>query len=297
MLKDGDELYIKEYESKKRKLLSSKPKMLKSFLFSSRGRSYLKMKLFGKKKPLYKIIQTHLKKLFPKAKIDIKFFEHHLAHAYSTYYTSGFKDALVFSFDGEGDGVFSRLFEVKNGDFRELGSSKNLYVENAKTYEFADKGYLSVGNIYSIFTYLLGFTPHADEGKVEALAAFGSSENFLYEKLQRSYKIDDLSIQLQKEPLEELFSKEFLDRVFKELKKEDIASSVQKYAEDVVLEYLEVVKARYGCQNLAVAGGVMANVIINNKIYENLFSSLHITPAMGDDGIAQGSGCCIFKTS
>jgi len=289
MLISDKELYIKEFEEKKRELNSSKQKLLKKFLLTSKGRSYIKMKLLGKKTPVKKLIKIHLQKLFPNAKLNISFYEHHLCHANASYYTSGFKDALVFTFDGEGDGIFSKLFFVKNGIFVELANSKNIYVENAKEFYFADNGYLSIGNIYSIFTYLLGFTPLSDEGKVEALAAYGKYDNFLYHLLKESYIIKDLSIILKKDVLEEVFSKEFLKEVFSNLKKEDISAAVQRFSEDVVLEYLQIVKNRYADQNLAIAGGVTANVIINNKIYEKVFDSIHITPAMGDEGTAQGA--------
>ncbi len=287
-----DVLYIKEFVKRKEALQrQGRLSQLRFFLKTKGGREYLKMQLFGKKLPLDVIIRKHLEAIFPNAAIDLKFYEHHLTHAYAAYYASGFDKALVFTFDGEGDGCFSKLYEVDNGNFVELGESRNRFVENMKQYDFADNGYASVGNIYSIFTHLLGYTPNADEGKVEALAAFGEYRNRLYDALVQSVDIDKekLSFVLNTEKLNALFHPENLDAIFKELSKEDIAAAVQRSTEEVVLRYLKIVKSAYPHVKIALAGGVTANVIMNMRIFEELFEEVFIVPAMGDDGISQGA--------
>jgi carbamoyltransferase len=289
---DNKNLFIKEFVKEKENLLNSgKLNMIKSFLLNKHGRDYLKMQFSGKKLPLDEIIKKHLTKIFPNANLNLNFYEHHLTHAYSTYYSSTFEKALVFTFDGEGDGYFSKLYEVDNGDFNEIGSSKNQYVNNMKKYDFADSGYASIGNIYSIFTYLLGFTPNADEGKVEALAAFGSSDNQLYYDLCDSVNVDKekLSIEIDVEKLNTLFEQTNLNKILNSLSKEDISAAVQKSTEKIALEYLTIAKERYPSNSICLAGGVTANVIMNMNIFENLFENVYIVPAMGDDGIAQGA--------
>ncbi len=293
MLQGSDEtLYIKDFVARKEALQKRhKLLLLATFMKSGEGRRYLRMQLTGKKLPLDAIIEKHLRHIFPNAKLDITFYEHHLTHAYATYYASHFDKALVFTFDGEGDGCFSKIYEVDKGEFRELGASKNVFVENMKQYDFADSGYASVGNVYSIFTYLLGYTPNADEGKVEALAAFGDHRNALYDALVESVKIDDakLSMQIDAEVLNRIFDPKNLDRLFSQMKKEDIAAAVQKSLETIVLSYLRIVKERCGIDKIALAGGVTANVIMNLRIFEELFDEIFIVPAMGDDGISQGA--------
>jgi carbamoyltransferase len=288
---DKEHLFIKEFVKEKKKLQNSgKLHMLKSFIFNRYGREYLKMQLRGKKVSLDSIIKKHLKSIFPNAELNIKFYEHHLAHAYSTYYSSQFDKALVFTFDGEGDGSFSKLYSVKDGEFKEVGDSKNIFVENMQKYDFADSGYASVGNIYSIFTHLLGFTPNADEGKVEALAAFGNHDNELYHALCSAVRVNKerLSIMMDEKALNSIFEQSNLDKIFSTLSKEDISAAVQKSTEKIALEYLKVAKERYPTDALCLAGGVTANVIMNMNIFEKLFENLYIIPAMGDDGIAQG---------
>ncbi len=289
---DKEHLFIKEFVKEKENILQGpKINMLKSFLFNEHGREYLKMQLSGKKLPLDEIIKKHLHQIFPNAALNLKFYEHHLTHAYSTYYSSEFDQALVFTFDGEGDGYFSKLYEVDNGNFKEIGSSKNRYVANMEKYDFADKGYSSIGNIYSVFTYLLGFTPNADEGKVEALAAFGNHDNQLFNDLCNSVVIDKekLSIEMNVEKLNALFEQNNLDKILNSLSKEDIASAIQKSTEKIVTEYLTAAKKKYPSDAICLAGGVTANVIMNMNIFENLFKNIYIIPAMGDEGIAQGA--------
>ncbi len=294
---DNQHLFIKDFINGKNRLnSSSKFSLIKSFLSNRYGRSYLYRYIVGKKLTIKEIILKHLKKIFPNAKISLKFYEHHLMHAYSTYYTSGFSESLILTFDGYGDGYFSKLYKVKDGEFFELGGSKNVFVENLKKYGCADRGYASIGNIYSVFTKLLGFTPNADEGKVEALAAFGDHNNYLYKELLNSILIDkkSLCIVLDSERLNLMFDKGYLEELFNTLSKESIAASVQRFSEEVILRYLKVVKSKYNIDKIALAGGVSANVIINMKIFQTLYKNIHITPAMGDDGISQGSSIASY---
>ncbi len=293
---DRDRLYIKAFVAGKERLQqASAIGKMGAFLSSPHGRRYLRMQIMGRKRPLRELVQRHLSRIFPHAQIGITFCEHHLAHAYSAYYSSGFDHALVFTFDGEGDGCFSKLYDVHAGDFEQIGESRNRFVPNMQRYDFADSGYSSVGNLYSIFTHLLGFTPNADEGKVEALAAFGAWDNALYAMLMDAHRVDSdtLSIEIDTDRLNRLFETEQLAHIMRMLTREDIAAAVQHFTEEIMLSCLRAVRARYGDRNLVLAGGVTANVIANMKIFENLFENLYIVPAMGDDGIAQGA--CVMQ--
>jgi carbamoyltransferase len=293
MLRDDQKaLYIKEFVAKKEELMkSSLPGKLRRFLFNEYGRTYLKNQIFGKKRPLDAIIRKHLTNLFPNASLDITFYEHHLTHAYSAYYASPFESALVFTFDGEGDGCFSKIYSVDKGTFKQLGESKNRFVKNMERYDFADSGYSSVGNIYSIFTHLLGYTPNADEGKVEALAAYGNYDNQLYTQLIQAHTVDPkrVSIEIDTEALDHLFDSQNLKHIFDTLSKEDISAAVQRFTEEIICDYLHTVQSKHPHQNLILAGGVTANVIANLRIFEECFENLFIVPAMGDDGISQGA--------
>ncbi len=290
---DKNHLYIKELslqileqESK------SKIKRVFDLSLDKNGREFLLLKAKGKKVTLRDIVFRHLRDIFPNADIKIKFFEHHLAHAYSSYFSSPFQDSLVLTFDGYGDQYFSKIYHVdqRNKNFREIGNSRNIFIDHLKEYNFTDNGAVSIGNIYSVFTFLLGFTPNADEGKVEALAAFGDPNNRLYKALMLSVHIDriNLSINFNRDRLNKLFEPTSIKNILKEISKEDIAAALQQYTQDTIIELLTVIKEKNSSPNLCLAGGVTANVIMNMKINQELFENIFIVPAMADDGLAQG---------
>src|SRR5690606_276055 len=91
----------------------------------------------------------------------VQFLDHHLCHAASAYFTSGFARATVITQDGAGDGKCSRVYDVNGGRFRLLQSLDSS---------------ASIGNYYSYVTHLCGFKAHRHEGKVTGLAAFGEPE-------------------------------------------------------------------------------------------------------------------------
>ena len=72
--------------------------------------------------------------------------------------------------------------------------------------------------------------------------------------------------------------------------KENFSASVQKWLEEIVVSFLNASLPKSKKINLCLAGGVIANVILNYKIYENCnVDKLFVCPAMGDDGSALGA--------
>ena len=131
------------------------------------------------------LLKEYIKNLFNNFDIpidisNIEFKDHHLCHAASTYYFSPFNDkkTLVFTLDGWGDGKYSTLWIFHKKDFR-LVSQSNTNILNGRL--------TSIGTIYSLFTEVLGFTPNSDEGKTEALAAYGEINKELYNVLKEGY--------------------------------------------------------------------------------------------------------------
>lgn len=196
-------------------------------------------------------IQYWLNKIFPNAEIVIDFFDHHLCHNISSYYSAPFEKALLVSIDGYGDGVFSKVYIANNGKIKEIALSKAPQI-NLYYFERA-----SLGVFYSDFTKLLGFEPTSDEGKVEALAAFGNYNNEIYEDLLTTIKInkDTLSMDIVEEQTKKIFSEENLMSYLKRFKKEDIAAAIQKFAEDIVVDYLKLLVEKTGIDNICLSGG------------------------------------------
>lgn len=242
------------------------------------------------------ILQRVLKTYFPNAVIDLQYFDHEECHAISSYVTSPFDDeALLITMDGHGDhNCFSRSYVVRNQTIKQVSectSPEKFFYFTGKYTNYWEE--CSIGGMYTYFTYMLGFTPHADEGKVEALAAFGSHENEVYEKLSMCFKVrekpDNIDIEIRKEDAELLFSQDEFNRFIKTYKKEDIAAAIQKFLEELMLEYIRRLMEKTGIRKLCFSGGVFANVILNLRVFEELTEDLYIIPAMADDGSAEGA--------
>lgn len=226
--------------------------------------------------------KKHFEMLFPNAVVHVKCFNHSYCHAVSSYYSSNYDEATLITMDGSGDGAFSSAYTVRNGQFELISTSKFRS-------EISEAG--SIGEIYSYFTGLLGFQPLADEGKVEALAAYGNHKNELYEKLMELVKLDRVSHELvmDVEKTKKLLNINNLQYYLDSMSKEDISAAVQKFLEDSTIPYYKHIINQTGITNLCLSGGVAANVIMNLNIFENVTKDIHIIPAMGDEGTAEGA--------
>ncbi len=243
---------------------------------------------------------------------EIRFFDHHLSHAASAYYTSPIPCNLLVTSDGRGgDSSFNFYIPTKNG------------LELVRKNDYS----VSVGAVYSMVTRLLGFRPTRHEGKITGLAAYGKPtelvekfENlFYYEdgKLQRfpGKELDkwwkDFDLENSLSTIEKINLKESSDYLSRDYgmrsavilawlrentrgySKEDIAYACQHLAEKITLDELQKVLDEH-FQNtsaiLGLAGGVFANVRINQKIYEcEGVGNIYVHPAMGDAGLALGN--------
>jgi len=193
------------------------------------------------------------------------------------------KKTLVFTLDGWGDGKYSTLWIFHKKDFR-LVSQSNTNILNGRL--------TSIGTIYSLFTEVLGFTPNSDEGKTEALAAYGEINKELYNVLKEGYILNkrELRWEYNLKILKKLYDKKYLKQWKEKIGDENFAATIQSWLEDTVVEYLNVAYEKFKIPRLAMAGGVVANVIMNLNIFERTpFEELYIFPAMGDDGAAAGA--------
>lgn len=246
-------------------------------------------------------------------KATINFYNHHLCHAASAYYTAPFDADLVITSDGVGD-----------------GESFNFYIRNGgRLVPVAINGFEnSVGQFYSAVTKLLGFRPNRHEGKITGLAAFGKptdlvekfSSLFWYDTGQlkrypygtreqelirfKPFKKLSLKDKINKKTSESATSLEYAENALlleyrlAELTagytKEDIAYACQIVSENVILgETSRVIQVYPGPKTnikLACAGGIFANVRINQKLLElETVDNIFIQPAMGDAGLALGA--------
>jgi carbamoyltransferase len=204
---------------------------------------------------------------------EISFIDHHLAHCASAYFTSGWQDATVISLDGAGDGCSSHVYRVQDGVFRLLNKIDS---------------YDSIGNYYAYITHLCGFQAHKHEGKITGLAAYGHDT---YVDLLKKYISYDTG---KIKNTGGCFDRSAIQKIHRELghdfKKEDLATSMQLVLEEVATQYVDYWVRQSGVSDLGLAGGVCANVKLNQRIANlDSVSSIFIHPGMGDEGLATGA--------
>jgi len=203
----------------------------------------------------------------------VRFVDHHLSHAASAYLTSGFEEATVITLDGAGDGKSSRVYRVRRGQFEEL---HNL------------DSYHSIGNYYSYVTHLCGFKGHKHEGKITGLAAHGEPVHL--DILKQYVDWDGKNIR----NIGKCFDHSAIAKLKKDLpddfSAEDLSASIQIVLEKAVSAYADYWIKESGISNVALAGGVFANVKLNQFIHElEAVEDVFVHPGMGDDGLAVGA--------
>ena len=260
---------------------------VKAYYSAKFSRALVKETPEGNKKAFNEYIKKNLAKygLIPK---KVFFYDHHLCHAIPSYYLSPFneKKALALTIDGQGDGYFSKLYYFNGIDDHKLvGESK------AKFLGHGDK-FLSIGRLYNYFTQAMDLRPNSDEGKVEALAAFGTADESIYQDLINATKIDkkQLSINFDVKLIEPFYDINWLKEQRKRVGDENFCASIQTYLEDIMVSYLNIAYEKYPTNNLCLSGGVAANIIMSLALYERTnFTNIYVYPAMADDGLAIGS--------
>jgi carbamoyltransferase len=263
--------------------------------------------IFPRSKFLRKSIKYHLEfNLRRKSELFscIQYCDHHEAHAYSAIYDSGYSECTVITLDGKGDFFSGKTFDYSEGKLRLINAKRETS---------------SYGLVYSAATKALGFKMLRHEGKITGLAAYG-------EPFQISKIISERYLQLNSDPLTERtklralsFREKIASRFFDvELKpysnlveswvhffsnlldegvsKEDIAAGVQNFLEGKVLDdVLHLQQSGQIRSRVALAGGVFANVKLNQRIWETgYFSSMFVQPAMDDAGTALGAAASVL---
>lgn len=204
------------------------------------------------------------------------FVDHHLCHAASAYYTSGWDSCLVITIDASGDGYCSKVFTSHNTQLSEVHAIPFFH---------------SPGHYYEYVTLMFGFKI-GREGKVTGLAALGNP-NKTYPIFAKLLTYNQVEHRFDNHGLYRNAALQDLKQKLNQFSREDIAAGVQKLLETVVCAYINDMISLYAENkpiNLAVAGGIFANVKLNQKIAElKKVKSLYIFPHMGDGGLAAGA--------
>lgn len=216
----------------------------------------------------------------PRARL--RYVDHHLAHAISSYGCSGFDEATVLVVDGRGAWEATSIWHARDGR-----------LEPVETIPWPN----SVGLFYAEFTYYLGFAKYSDEWKVMGLAPYGRPGIDLSPFIQLDswpYRVagarllgrdawDTRGISSllgpRRQPESELTQGDM-----------DLAFAVQQASERAMVHIVEHAIAKTGCRNLCLAGGVALNAKANGLLARSdLVDRIFIQPASGDDGVAIGA--------
>lgn len=270
-------------------------------------------------KPLAKLFYSFLEQMgFPKHKVRLV--DHHTAHAASAYFSSPWKEAFVVTNDGKGDGACGTFSIAKDGVINTIDRTSCLN---------------SVGQFYQSVTKALGFKINRHEGKITGLAAYGDytksfplmNEVFSFDGGNLKNSFHD-SESLRKDPVgyfEKHIDKggfmhknyirsmqgelmnfaiayqiyfNFLKQKMGQFEAKDIAAGIQKLAEEAVTVYISSKLKADSSSKICYAGGVAANVKINQRIREIPgVENIYIQPAMGDAGTSLGAALYTWMNS
>lgn len=227
---------------------------------------------------------------FPKERIGCV--DHHLSHAASAYWLSGWDECLVAVIDGMGEVNAATVYQAKDGIVRPLGTLPGEH---------------SFGIFYSVLTYLLGFDFNADEYKVMGLAPYGDPHRFR-EFFDREVRLTSDGfcripmLSLNREPVERdnyLGTLQYLSKTLvppREPESEiqqvhrDIAAGLQAKCNELMLHICRYYAEETGLRRMAIAGGVAQNCTANGEVLRaGIFDEIYIGPAAGDDGAALGA--------
>lgn len=264
--------------------LTSAPRGRKTFAIAMP--SWIKGKLFQKSN-MAKIFRDDFND--PDAGNRMVFAQHHDSHAASAFYPSPFDEAIVLTMDGVGEWATT---SVSVGRGKELQRIREIRFPH------------SLGLLYSAITGYLGFKVNSGEYKVMGLAPYGEPRfaDLMEEKLISI--ADDGSFWLDMRYFDYVTGLRMTNKAFHDLFGEpartsesqltqfhfDMAASIQKVTENVMLRMTRALHAEFAIDNLCMAGGVALNCVANGKILrDGHFKNIWVQPAAGDAGGALGA--------
>jgi len=217
---------------------------------------------------------------------------HHLAHAASAYYTSGWDECLVVVIDGMGEVQSVTVYHARGGHLDRIAQIP---------------AHDSIGVLYSLVTLHLGFDFNADEYKIMGLAPYGDSERFCHFfenavelepdggiripllRANRNRGEREHYLAARAHLTEHLVPARRPDDEITDVHR-DVAAALQACLDRTMLHLCRHFAAETGQRRLALAGGVALNCTANGKLLcSGAFDEIYVQPAAGDDGTALGA--------
>lgn len=217
---------------------------------------------------------------------------HHQAHAASAFFSSPYDRAAVLTLDRGGDFLSTTMAVGEGNRLRQVGRVRNPH---------------SLGEVYTAFTWLLGFRPNADEGKLMGLAPYGRDvlakdiRDLVHLQPDGRFKVNLRWFRYQREGSP--FSRAGLARFgpprvpesdFTDRDK-DLAYAAQDLVEEAGLHVARALRQATGMERLCLAGGVALNSVMNARVLaEAGFEELYVQPAASDAGNALGAASWVW---
>jgi len=195
--------------------------------------------------------------------LSVELLDHHFAHAVSALSGLASRNCLIVSMDAYGDGRSGLII-----------NAEDLRISRVKHISYND----SVAQVYAYICAYLGFK-EGDEGKVMALADSGKNSNVLM-MFKGIFHFDAGGLKVNPKYKSRSFLRQLINH-----SKEDIAFALQKITEEVVVKFIKIYADQDKKGNLFLAGGLFANIKLNQRLHETgLFNRIFIFPNMGDGG-------------
>lgn len=237
---------------------------------------------------------------------SLHFVEHHQCHAAAAYRTAPFDDALIVTADGVGDDL---SFTISVGQYGRIKRLAEIWYPH------------SFGQFYTACTQVLGFRGGRHEGKITGLSGFGRVDQELYRKVKSTIRRSGPGFTLDKRYYSEGFIRGFsrkklrkgeslfdalqyrnykapLKEMLEGYPREDVAAVFQTILEEEVEAVVRPIAEKTGLSNLALCGGVFANVKLNDALFTRLdMEQVYVFPAMGDGGLSVGAALEFLQTN
>ena len=219
------------------------------------------------------ILQRRLRSR-PFLNAELEMCDHHRAHAQGAYRTQERDHCLVLTLDAMGDGTTATASMGRNNQLDLL---------------WRQSGTAAINTFYSRITQILGFTPNRHEGKITGLAAYVAPPKRLLDHCRktiffRNGRFSTMRRRKPGNPTDPFWNE------FNNWSKEEVAAVAQKIIEECATAYVTFWVNKTGCPHVALAGGIFANVKLNQRICEvGPVETVWVMPHMGDGGLPVGA--------
>ncbi len=220
----------------------------------------------------------------------ISYVSHHLTHAATAFFASGFEDAVIFTCDGYGEKASTCWFEGNKQSITQMGQI-----------EFPH----SIGMFYSTITEYLGFRPYLDEWKVMGAAAYGNPEAYIKDIRKLFQSVDGVQFTLNLDYFQfyNFDSKTTYTQKLADLlgaarhydepidqRHYDIAAAAQRVTEEYFLGALNDLRGKTKSKNICLSGGTVMNSVVNGILANSgIFEQVFVPFAPDDSGNSIGA--------